>query len=254
MDIENQSVEPAAPETQGEEVPQQVEQESSAQATSEQTPEDKQADKSKDDQQTPKWAQKRIDELTRKRYQEQAQREAYQREAEQLRQQLAQLRGDQGDSGLTNTREQPRVDEAQIYAEAEKAAAFNLKCNHVYEQGSKESPEFGNQVRQLAYVAGDSWNEALPILVEADAPHKVIGYLAQNPDEAASLLSLSPVQMARAITKLEVKLATPAAPPVSKAPPPIKPVGSKAPSSPMPSDDDDVETWMRKERERMNKR
>ena len=67
---------------------------------------------------------------------------------------------------------------------------------------------------------------------------------------------MTPVKAARELTRIEAEiLAKPKAQP-SNAPEPITPVGSrgKSSTSTMPSDDDDIDTWMRKERERMRRR
>ena len=238
---DNTTVEPT--EQQATEV--EGQQTASEQQTSPQTQEEgKPADKPKDEP-VPKWAQRRFDELTRKRYEAEAKAKLYEEE-------LARYRTKEpGDED----RQQPaeKVDPKELYAQAEKAAAFNLKCNSVYEQGTKEIPDFDKAVTNLRMVGGLS-QEALEVIVDAEAPAKVLAHLGSNLEEAASILSLPPVQMARAIGRLEARLAT-QTPPVSKAPDPIKPVNtSRAVSSSDPSDKDDIDTWMKKEQERLRAR
>lgn len=99
-------------------------------------------------------------------------------------------------------------------------------------------------------------NEAMAeFIAESDQGDEVAYYLGKNPMKAAQIAQMSPVKAARELAKLEGELAArPKATP-SKAPDPIKPVGSRgSSSSALPSDEDDIETWMRKERERMRKR
>lgn len=81
-------------------------------------------------------------------------------------------------------------------------------------------------------------------------------YLGKNPGKAYEISQLPPMKAARALVAIESELAAKPKATPSKAPDPITPVGTrgKASSSSMPSDSDDVETWMRKERERAAKR
>jgi hypothetical protein len=67
---------------------------------------------------------------------------------------------------------------------------------------------------------------------------------------------MSPVKAARELARLEAELASKPKAQPSKAPEPIRPVGSRGAgsSSSLPSDDDDIATWMRKERERTQRR
>jgi len=62
---------------------------------------------------------------------------------------------------------------------------------------------------------------------------------------------MSAIGAAVELSKLERELATPKARP-SNAPEPITPVGTRgrASTSNLPSDDDDIDTWMKKERKR----
>lgn len=236
---ENQTVEPT--EQQATEV--EGQQTVSEQQTNSQTQEEgKPAEKPKEEP-VPKWAQRRFDELTRKRYEAEAKAKLYEQELERFRTQ-------QQDGEERHQPREEKIDPKELYAQAEKAAAFNLKCNSVYEQGTKDIPDFDKAVTNLRMVGGLS-QEALEVIVDAEAPAKVLAHLGANLEEAASILSLPPVQMARAIGRLEARLAT-QTPPVSKAPEPVKPVNTaRAASSSEPSDKDDIETWMRKEQERV---
>ncbi len=74
-------------------------------------------------------------------------------------------------------------------------------------------------------------NVAAAAIEAADKPGRVLYHLANNPDEAERIASLSVGKQARAIVELEAKLAKPAVKP-SKAPDPIKPVnGGKVASA-----------------------
>ena len=77
----------------------------------------------------------------------------------------------------------------------------------------------------------------------AEAPGKILHYLAKNPDEAERIASLSPGKQAREIVRLDEKLAKPPVKP-SKAPEPIKPVGGKtAVGDEMPDPAKNPEGW-----------
>lgn len=105
-------------------------------------------------------------------------------------------------------------------------------------------------------------NPALPItndmaewLSEADRGPEVAYHLGKNPQLAARIAALTPVKAARELARIEAELSAPK-PKASPPPEPIAPVGSRGRStaSAMPSDSDDIETWMRKERERLARR
>ena len=89
-------------------------------------------------------------------------------------------------------------------------------------------------------------------IAESEHGPDVAYYLGKNPLQAAKIAAMSPVKAARELTRIETELASKPKAKASKAPEPINPVGSrgKASSTTLPSDDDDIETWMRKERQR----
>jgi hypothetical protein len=99
--------------------------------------------------------------------------------------------------------------------------------------------------------------DALFALMEADNATEIAYYLGTHDEEAESIATLSLPAQIRAIGRLEAKLAaTPPKPQTpSKAPAPISPInGGGGATNGMPSDKDDVETWMQKENARMAKR
>lgn len=93
-------------------------------------------------------------------------------------------------------------------------------------------------------------------IMEADNGEEIAYFLGKNPKEAARIVALNPIAQAREIGKLEAKLsAEPPKPKTpSKAPAPISPVGGKSgASNDVPSDSDDMATWIRKENARMKR-
>lgn len=100
-------------------------------------------------------------------------------------------------------------------------------------------------------------NEAMAeYIADSDLGAEVAYHLGKNPMKAAQIAQMSPVKAARELAKLESELASQPKAQPSKAPEPIRPVGSRgaSSSSALPSDSDDIATWMRKERERTLRR
>ncbi len=105
-------------------------------------------------------------------------------------------------------------------------------------------------------------NPALPIneamaefIAESEAGPDVAYYLGKNPATARRIAEMSPVKAGRELARIEAELASKPKATPSKAPEPITPVGSrgKTATSSLPSDEDDIETWMKKERDRVRK-
>jgi hypothetical protein len=67
------------------------------------------------------------------------------------------------------------------------------------------------------------------VLLDAEAPAKLMAFMAANPDEVARIAAFSPARQAAEIGKLEAKLSVAKA---SNAPAPIKPIGSRGTTSP----------------------
>ena len=157
--------------------------------------------------------------------------------------------------------------QAQIEHEAEKRAQQKIEQRTKAEQAERLAESFQEKAEKAAERYPDFnavvANPMLPIndamaefIADSDAGPDVAYYLGKNPAKAAQIAEMTPVKAARELTRIEAEiLAKPKAQP-SKAPEPITPVGSrgKSSTSTLPSDDDDIDTWMRKERERMRRR
>lgn len=100
-------------------------------------------------------------------------------------------------------------------------------------------------------------NAAMAEFIE-DSEHgpDVAYYLGKNPGKAYEISQLPPMRAARALVAIESELAAKPKASPSKAPEPITPIGTrgKASSSSLPSDNDPIDVWMEKERERTAKR
>jgi hypothetical protein len=140
-------------------------------------------------------------------------------------------------------------------AEREKEREVERRHDAFLEKADKAAeryPDFQVVVSNPNLPINDAMAE---FISESDAGADLAYYLGKNPMKAAAIAQMSPVKAARELGKLESELASrPKATP-SKAPEPIKPVGARASTaSAQPSDDDDIETWVKKERERLRKR
>jgi hypothetical protein len=217
--VVEQSEESAAPETQEQETP------------------------PKEEKAPPKWATKRINELTRDKYRERAQREMLETRLAEIESRLQAQPGVEGSEPAQQ--HQPALNQSQLLAQAEARVSFDMKCNAAFKEGTKEYPDFEEALSNLKMVGIDA--DALGVIVEADEPHKVLHYLGNNPDEASRILSLGPVAKARAIGALEVRLGLPKPTPAhSKAPAPISPVAARSASSTGLSDDLPMAEWIKR--------
>ncbi len=228
---------------------QQVEQQEAPVATTEQTQEAEQTQQNEDtDKKTP-WFQKRINEVTREKYEARQAAEQAQRERDFLRQQLERVQnGEQVEQQqLPDVETLAQQKAAQMLAEQR----FNDACNKTYEQGKSEFQNFDDSVRNLQMVGVS--REFLTLVSESDVGAKLIDHLGGNLEKADEIAKMPPLQMARALTKLEFELSQPKPKPVSKAPAPISPIGAGAASDSDVRDDLPIEEWMRRERERMAK-
>lgn len=217
---------------------------------SQETPEEAKAEEAK---QPPKWAQKRINELTRDKYRERARAEMLEERLAQIESRLNQAPAETPGEFTHAQQPQPRIDHNQIRSEVEQRVAFDMKSNDAFSKGASEFKDFETKLDTLKSVGVDE--KALRVIVDSDMPHKVLYHLGSNPDEAADILSLPPVQMARAIGKLEARLSAPKSPPkTSTAPDPVTPVSARSAGSAEPSDRDDMKTWLQKRQAKIGAR
>ena len=109
---------------------------------------------------------------------------------------------------------------------------FGERCNVVASLGAGDRPDFMQVVLDPNVIADGS---------------KLIGQLAENPDEAARILALPSLQMAAALVKFETEHSKPIPPkPLSAVPPPIKTVDGQSRANDEPSDKDSMAEYARK--------
>jgi hypothetical protein len=163
--------------------------------------------------------QRRIDQLTREKYEERRRSDALQAEIAQLR---------QGQPA----NEAPAPDlEAAVEARI-KQRETQKRIDSVYTAGKSEFPDFDKSLETLALFGGvpPAMSE---VILDLDDSHKVFNHLGSNPAEFERISKLSPGRMALEIARLETTLKQPKPQSISKAPPPINPIGGKsAPAEP----------------------
>lgn len=221
-------------------------------------------DKEKQVEPAKTFTQAEVDALIQKRLLKE-ERRVHRRIEQQLREQS------QTEALKEPQREQFRDDEAYTQARidqmAEQRAMQKLEQRKQAEEADRRAESFLEKAEAASERYPDFQlvisNPSLAInqdmaeyIAESDTGADIAYYLGKNPLKASQIAQLSPIKAARELGRIEAELAArPKATP-SKAPDPINPVGNrgKASVSSLPSDDDDIETWMRKERQRMSKR
>lgn len=193
-----------------------------------------------------KALQRRVDRLTRERYQLRA-------ENDQLRTSRQPAAADEQETLTQEDVDRRANEKAQQIADTQR---MNDRCNEIAKQGAKEFK--GDFDKAMAEVHGitplfDRQGRPQPLMqaiLETDEPHKVLHYLGTNPDVAEELADMSPLRAARKLGQIEIDLAKKPESKPSNAPKPLSPVKSGAAGgSPDPAKD--PEGWARWRNEQM---
>lgn len=191
-----------------------------------------------------KALQRRVDRLTKEKYQLKA-------ENDQLR---APKQQDDEPKQLTE-------DEVETRAEARAREIADLRrfdeqCNAVFANGVKANKEFAKSFKELTEEIGAPFDakgkptSIMSAILDADAPHKVILHLAEDPELAAEIAALSPSRQIRRIAKIEDEIEAAAKPKQSSAPKPVQPVKPTSDANAAP-DPKDTARWIAYENERL---
>lgn len=239
-------------------------------AGSEQEQEQKQPEESEKDQHKENRVQKRIDKLTREKYEYKGQLEAL----KQMLQNQNTPRQQAQQQNARPTRDQFENDEEYFdaltdYKLEQRLSGFEGKLTERQKQ-ERAQTEYASRAAQ-AKTAYPDWDEVMedaqgiPVeshvasaILESDFGPDVQYYLAKNPGEVDKLNGMSPASAARHIGRIEARIegqkAKPKAPPQqSKAPDPIKPVrgGGEVQTDP---DKMSTEQWMKWRQSQLNKK
>ena len=186
-------------------------------------------EKAPDADKASKALQRRIDRLTREKYQLRAEND-----------QLRTPRQVDEDHPLNEADVETRAHQlARDITEREK---FTSHCNDVFDKGQKASKKFTESMQEFAEEVGPVFDKngnpstVMAAILDADEPHKLIIYLAGKPDLSAELADLSPSRQIRRIAQIEKEMGEDKPKP-STAPKPAQPVkGGGSDSEPDPKD------------------
>ncbi len=119
------------------------------------------------------------------------------------------------------------------------------------EQAQEKYPDFESVVGNPRLPINESMAEFMALSAQGA---EIAYHLGKNPTKAAEIARMSPVRAALELQKLEATFVD--KPRRTPPPEPISPLGNRGRSSTsaLPSDDDDIDTWMRKEQQRLKAR
>ena len=231
-------------------------------ATTTDTPEPE-AKKETTEEEKPKrnGVQKRINELTREKYELQQKLE----ESERQKQKPVEVDNAPKRDDFDSYEDYIRAD-AQFVARQEAKKAMEAEREASTRQKTEEEERsLYAQYEARKEAARDKYEDFDDVIYSTDAPvtpsmaraimesevgADVMYYLGNHPEEATRISKLSPVSQLREMGKLELKINEPVKP--SAAPEPIDPVKpNSANDNPDPSEKDSDEEWLRKRRKQV---
>jgi hypothetical protein len=116
------------------------------------------------------------------------------------------------------------IDIGKIKQDAVSEAAFNIKCNAIYDEGVADIDGFKEALDNLNLVSFPE--HVLGVIVDAKHSAKVLKYLGDNIEVAEKLEGLTPYKLAKKIVDIENEVASTKK--KSKLSPPIKPITAKS--------------------------
>lgn len=211
------------------------------------------------------FTQAEVDALIQKRLLKEERRVHRRIEAQQREQQaaqIAQVEPKRDEFRDDDAYEQARVDHLaakraeQILREREQQRQQEQRAETFLDQAEKASERYADFQTVVSNPALQINNDMAEFIAESEMGADLAYYLGKNPLKAAQIAKLSAVGAARELTRIEAELASKPKAQPSNTPEPIKPVGTrgKASSSSLPSDEDDITTWMKKEQARTRSR
>ena len=157
-------------------------------------------------------------------------------------------------------RKTAREDRAKSESESKARAAAESQAKALQDFKAKASAKFPDLEERLESIGHIEMPDgSLEAIRDSEFGPEILDHFARNPKDCERISALAPSAAIREIGKLEARLegeAKKPAPvkPASKAPEPIKPGGGASPADDTPSDKDDINEWMRKERARVRKK
>lgn len=211
-----------------------------------------------------KFSQAELEAILEKRLRK-AERQFYQRQQREAQQQSLKQA-----AAVEPKREAFADDDAYLQAKLEQIAAQKAEQLFAQREAQAKAAAVAESFQAKAEAASEKYadfdivvsNPSLRInaemaefIADSDVGAEVAYHLGKNPTLAARIADMTPIKAARELTRIESELASKPKATPSRAPEPITPVGSRGRSSvsALATDDDDMETWVRKERERLAK-
>jgi len=212
----------------------------------------KEAEKEHDESSLPNGVKKRIDKITRQKYEAVAEANRLKAELEQMRAQLAPKQKEPDISDF---------DTFDDYTEALAEYKFNQKAQAQQQQASQQqqaqkvAQDWQSKVEKVRAVAPDfdeAFNnvaniEFAPMALEAVAQHpkgaEIAYMLGKDVSEAYRIAALPPSMQLIAIGEVAARASLPKHKTVSTAPKPVKPVNSGGASNAPPEDMDEWVKW-----------
>lgn len=208
---------------------------------------------------------KRIDELTRLRYEAQRERDYYREQFEKLRPE-PELKADKT---LADFDYDESAYSQHLLKVAKQQAENDLRTTYQQQQAAKAQAEYLHREAEYAKSVEDyeqvARNPYLPItqpmaaeIKSSDMGPQLLYHLGKNPDVAERLAALPPTTMARELGRIEARLSE-VKPSVSKAPPPAPKIEAveakqKVSTTSPESDQMSTEEWFKAEQARLAKK
>lgn len=205
------------------------------------------------------WYMERISAETNRRQQAEEQLAQKSREAEEARQLLERMQN--GDKPPTPRSDGPQDVEARAEALAAQKVLYR-ESREVRFAGIREYPDFSDSLKVLTSV-GATGDEFVQDLIDTDKAnaHKLIDFLAKDPDRALELVNMPSKQRIAQLTRISMSelnkpVAAPAVPKVaapSKVPPPRPVVEASRPPEDTPEDEMTDAQWSAWRKKQMSK-
>lgn len=195
-----------------------------------------------------KALKRRVDRLTRERYEERARFEVA---LENAKQSAAAPKTETDDAQPHLTQQEVEQRAQTMAVQMREAEAFNSRCNQVFEEGKKLSPTFAEDLKTIRDEVGPLFDknnaptDFMKAILDADAPARLLKHFAEDTEVAAEIEALPLRQQIRRIALLEQSLGEASKPKPSTAPKPVAPLRGGGGASGEPDASKNPEEWIK---------
>lgn len=205
----------------------------------------------------PNGLQKRIDKLTREKYELRGELNALRARVAQPQPARQEAEGDgEGEDEKPMTRREA-MEMAHNLARQQQAARDQQATQQEWKRQESEAKKRYSDYDEVVPDFVDTWNPPRHVeaaILECEKKVEVTYYLAKHPDEADAIASMSPFRAAAEIGKIEARLESPALKKQSAAPEPIAPVKPKGNADDGMGDELSVKDWLKRRNAQIRKR